>query len=210
MPKETFTNLPSQKQENIIAGAIKEFAYKGFKNGNIGEIAKNVGVAKGSMYQYFHNKKELYLYCIQKAFETSLNYTKVDNYDNVAIYDYLIDSFKISWSFIHDHYEICLFIQNAAIESSKLNDESMDLMLKASEKFMIDLIEKNKKNGFIRVDIDTKIVMLYFEAVITKFKKEMLSIASKNNKGILDTKFEEYEYFISDMIKLLKTGMGKL
>lgn len=210
MPKETFTNLPQEKQEKIIAGAIKEFAYKGFKNGNIGQIAKNAGVAKGSMYQYFQDKKELYLFCIQKAYETSLNYTKIENYDNVPIYDYLIDSFKISWLFIHDHYEICLFIQDAANEGSKLNNESMNLMFAAVEEFMIDLIEKNKKNGFIRSDIDTKTIMFYFEAVTMKFKREMLNIAKNNNKAIFDTSYQEYEIFIKDMCKLLKTGMGKL
>lgn len=213
MPKETFINLSQEKQEKIIMEAIKEFAYKGFGNGNIGQIAKNAGIAKGSMYQYFYGKRELYLFCLQKAYKISLNSTRLGNYDKIPIYDYIVDSFKTSWPFIHEHYEIYLFLQNAIVDGSTFkinNNEIMDLLIKAGEEFMIDLIEKNKKSGFIRSDIDTKTIMFYLEAVSIKLKQEMLNLAKNNNKGILDTTFEDYEYLINDMVKLLKTGMGRV
>jgi AcrR family transcriptional regulator len=62
MPKETFFNLNEEKQEKVMRSAISEFLKHGFEKGNIGDIAKNAGVAKGSIYQYFENKRELFLY----------------------------------------------------------------------------------------------------------------------------------------------------
>jgi AcrR family transcriptional regulator len=59
MPKETFIKLPEDKQERILRTSVSEFTANEFEKGNIGEIAKKAGVAKGSMYQYFENKKEL-------------------------------------------------------------------------------------------------------------------------------------------------------
>lgn len=42
-----------------MRAAIGEFLKHGFEKANVGDIAKNAGVAKGSMCQYFENKKEL-------------------------------------------------------------------------------------------------------------------------------------------------------
>jgi AcrR family transcriptional regulator len=64
MPKETFFNLNEEKQEKIMRASISEFSRYGFEKGNIGSIAGSAGVAKGSMYQYFQNKRELFLYSV--------------------------------------------------------------------------------------------------------------------------------------------------
>ena len=65
MPKKTFLNLSEEKQEKIMRAAIAEILNNGYEKANIGTIAKNAGVAKGSMYQYFENKKELFLFSVQ-------------------------------------------------------------------------------------------------------------------------------------------------
>ena len=62
MPKQTFFNLPPAKQRNIVYAALTEFTNKGYLLGSVGTIAKNATVSKGSMYQYFEDKKEFYIY----------------------------------------------------------------------------------------------------------------------------------------------------
>ena len=65
MPKKTFLRLRNEKQESIIRAAIHEFIENGFARAKIADIAQNAGVAKGSMYQYFEDKEELYVYCAE-------------------------------------------------------------------------------------------------------------------------------------------------
>lgn len=69
MPKQTFFNLPEEKRQAIINLAIDEFADNAYQNASISRIVAQAGIAKGSFYQYFADKKELYLYLIELALQ---------------------------------------------------------------------------------------------------------------------------------------------
>jgi TetR/AcrR family fatty acid metabolism transcriptional regulator len=49
----------SDKHDRIIAAAIKVFAENGFHNSKISQIAKEAGVADGTIYLYFKNKDDI-------------------------------------------------------------------------------------------------------------------------------------------------------
>ena len=67
IPTQTFFNLPEAKREALIAIAIDEFAEHDFQNASISRIVAKAGIAKGSIYQYFADKEDLYLYLIDLA-----------------------------------------------------------------------------------------------------------------------------------------------
>ncbi len=50
-----------EKRGRIIKAAEKVFAEKGFDSATMSEIAEVAGVAEGTIYTYFHNKKDLLL-----------------------------------------------------------------------------------------------------------------------------------------------------
>jgi len=62
MPKETFFNLPADKRQKILNVAIAEFAQNDYDSASISRMVANAGIAKGSFYQYFENKMDLYRY----------------------------------------------------------------------------------------------------------------------------------------------------
>lgn len=64
MPKQTFLNLPEEKHKMILACAIDEFAEYGYDGASISRMVAKAGIAKGSFYQYFENKDDLYAYVI--------------------------------------------------------------------------------------------------------------------------------------------------
>ena len=66
MPSQTFTNLPEAKKERILAAAVNEFSQRNVEQANISNIVRDAGISRGSFYQYFQNKDDLYVY----AFET--------------------------------------------------------------------------------------------------------------------------------------------
>ena len=74
MPKETFFNLPEAKQARICEAALDEFAAHPFEQASVNRIVSRSGIAKGSFYQYFENKKDLYLYLLQKSGEAKITY----------------------------------------------------------------------------------------------------------------------------------------
>ena len=63
--------MKETKKQEIMKTALKLFAKKGFYNTTIADIAKEMGMSVGNMYNYFHSKeslaKELLMY-ISKVF----------------------------------------------------------------------------------------------------------------------------------------------
>lgn len=62
-----FYSLKLEKQERIINAALKEFAKNGYDRASTNEIVKEAGISKGSLFNYFNNKKELYLFLLGYA-----------------------------------------------------------------------------------------------------------------------------------------------
>mgnify|MGYP001940112977 CR=1 FL=1 len=64
MPKDTFFNLSKEKRDRIIQGAMKVFSTQAFNDASISEIIRNADISRGSFYQYFDDKIDLYKYLI--------------------------------------------------------------------------------------------------------------------------------------------------
>ncbi|MBG0787326.1 MAG: TetR/AcrR family transcriptional regulator [Anaerolineaceae bacterium] len=76
MPKETFFNLAADKRSRIIDTAIHEFADNPYDVASISNIVREAGIAKGSFYQYFEDKQDIYRYLIELGIEEKLNLIK--------------------------------------------------------------------------------------------------------------------------------------
>ena len=48
------------KKELIIEAAIKVFARDGLEKGKIADIAKEAGIGKGTVYEYFRSKNDIF------------------------------------------------------------------------------------------------------------------------------------------------------
>jgi AcrR family transcriptional regulator len=72
MPKETFWNLPEEKRQRIIDLAVAEFAAHDYAVASLSRIVARAGIAKGSIYQYFEDKQDLFLYLLDLSIEQRL------------------------------------------------------------------------------------------------------------------------------------------
>ena len=62
MPKQTFYNLPEEKKKRIVMGAKKAFSEKHYNEVTIDTIVNYSKISKGSFYQYFYDKDDLFKY----------------------------------------------------------------------------------------------------------------------------------------------------
>ncbi|MBI1792846.1 MAG: TetR/AcrR family transcriptional regulator [Chloroflexi bacterium] len=76
MPKQTFLNLPEEKRETIINAAVEEFAQYGLENASTNRIVKNSGIAKGSFYQYFEDKQDVFMYLLSTIEREEMEFFK--------------------------------------------------------------------------------------------------------------------------------------
>jgi TetR/AcrR family transcriptional regulator len=61
-PKDTFAKLPPDKRLKIEAALVREFAANGYQKASLNTVVNALGIAKGSLYQYFANKEAIFLY----------------------------------------------------------------------------------------------------------------------------------------------------
>ncbi|OCB38318.1 TetR family transcriptional regulator [Mycobacterium malmoense] len=62
MPTVTWARVDPARRAAIIEAAEHEFGAHGFSRGSLNVIARRAGVAKGSLFQYFADKRDLYAF----------------------------------------------------------------------------------------------------------------------------------------------------
>ncbi len=68
MCSPTFLNLNEEKKDRIIHAALEEFSDHSFNDASITNIVKKAGISRGSFYQYFGNKENLYNYLVHHLY----------------------------------------------------------------------------------------------------------------------------------------------
>lgn len=68
MPKDTFFNLPELKRKKVFDAAVREFSVYMFSEASINRIVKSAQIPRGSFYQYFDGKEDLFSYVITRIF----------------------------------------------------------------------------------------------------------------------------------------------
>ncbi|MFE1440171.1 TetR/AcrR family transcriptional regulator [Streptomyces sp. NPDC058739] len=67
MPTGTWERLPAERRKAVLDAAEAEFAERGFSGGSLNTICREAGVSKGSLFQYFEDKADMYVYLAELA-----------------------------------------------------------------------------------------------------------------------------------------------
>src|SRR5438067_9504286 len=66
-PSQRSTSRSAMKRAQIIDAAMRHFAEHGFEGARVGDIAGDLNIAKGSIFQHFHSKNGLFVEVYKKA-----------------------------------------------------------------------------------------------------------------------------------------------
>jgi AcrR family transcriptional regulator len=67
MPRTTWQNLDARRRERVLDAAMAEFGRHGYSAGSLNVIARDAGVAKGSLFQYFDDKFDFFAHVAEQA-----------------------------------------------------------------------------------------------------------------------------------------------
>jgi len=210
MPKQTFLNLPEEKRNFITDTLIKYFSQKPYHEVDISDIAKECNVAKGSMYQYFENKKEMYFYSLQVSYDRFLKLLEKLDMIHINIFDYYENSLEGIWLAMKELRNEYMLLERAFFShDSPFKEEINEKFLKQSREFLIELIRYNQEKGFIREDIDPLLIGIFLEGVSFYMKKFIIEQALIKTSTTLDLDISYFKDALSQFIKLLKEGIAK-
>ena len=67
MPRPTWDNLDERRRERVLHAAMAEFGRRGYSGGSLNVIAREAGVAKGSLFQYFEDKFDFFAHVAEQT-----------------------------------------------------------------------------------------------------------------------------------------------
>lgn len=70
MPYSTFYNLPVEKRQRLMDAVWQEFTQASYMEASINKIIQNAGISRGSFYQYFAGKQDLFSYLLGTIYQT--------------------------------------------------------------------------------------------------------------------------------------------
>ncbi|HZW04437.1 MAG TPA: TetR/AcrR family transcriptional regulator, partial [Anaerolineaceae bacterium] len=156
MPLTTFFNLPETKRQKILDYAIAEFAQYDYDSASISRIVARAGIAKGSLYQYFVDKRDLYHYLLefaaQKKTELLANARPPD--PAMGVIDTIHWLFHEMASFQFRYPDLAKIGYRAVYGKSPLPHDVVDHAAQSTRQYFVELIEGGKKRGEIRPEID--------------------------------------------------------
>ncbi|MDD2604806.1 MAG: TetR/AcrR family transcriptional regulator [Desulfobacteraceae bacterium] len=176
MPKETFFKIADDKRERLLREAARLFAERGFNQTDMAQLASRAGVAKGSIYNYFENKEDLYLYVCRDGMRRSREaiYGRMDPGWNV--YRQIEHIFRQGALFVRSHPEYLILYAN--ISSAGMERFSVQ-MSREGEKYTADhlkwLIRRDMQRGLVRDDVDVNFAAFMVNSLYIIFMTSLVS-----------------------------------
>lgn len=215
MPKKTFFNLPSQKQNFIIETSLRKFASLNYTAASLSQIVKETGIAKGSMYQYFEDKKELYIYLVNYANDMKFDFISEEAEPQDEFFSFYRELIRAGSLFDLTHPLISRFQLNVMQQPSAIEGENnSELLSNRLGEFIENLIHTAKEHNHIADYIDPVMATFVVNLQTMNFFKYLnekynLSLEKnlENKEYPLPLPMETVEMEVDNLVKLVEVGL---
>lgn len=176
MPKQTFFNLPDEKREQILDVILDEFAENDYANVSISHIVARAGIAKGSFYQYFEDKRDLYTYVFELIVVAKSEMFSLDQPDpkHIGVFAYMRWILEHSVQFELQNPRLAQ-IGYRMINGGEQEGDLMALSRGRIQQFYRQLVAQGKRQGDIAADIDEELAAFIFDALISDLGRYMIT-----------------------------------
>jgi TetR/AcrR family fatty acid metabolism transcriptional regulator len=145
------------KYEAILRAAVKVFARSGFFNSKVADVAREAGVADGTVYLYFKNKDDILVSIFNHVMEEALSLGR----ERLAEVDDPVEKLK---QIVHAHLDrigrdrdLAVVFQVELRSSTKFMEQFSSTKLSEYLDMIRGVIEEGKRQGVFRAGLNTTI-----------------------------------------------------
>ena len=197
MPSKTFYNLRESKKQRIFSASVQEFATRRFSDASINQIIKGAQISRGSFYQYFQGKEDLYLYVLTEIGKEKMSIALPQQPSETEdFFDRYLNMVReiLSWTRERPLYSKIWMLM-------ELDDSAFITKLTAQFpdpwSSLRVLIQRDKELGRIRPDVDSDMVIQILNNQNLYFQKTI-------RQGNLDDLLRQVE----ELIKIIRGGIA--
>lgn len=206
-----FDRLPQEKKERILQASIDEFAEHGFHQASINRLVSRLGIAKGSIFQYFGSKERLFAFVFDYAIEmVKSKLRSVRDVTKEMSFPHRLKS--ILWAginFVEQHPNIYrLYLKMIFQDNFPLRDELLKKIHLMSADFLTSLVEHAISRGEVRKDLDVDFIVFFLNSVLDRFIQAYTVAFWDAGAGIYRADKEELGRRIDWLISIVERGLS--
>ncbi len=211
LPKSTFNNLPPEKQESILRVVLEEFSRNGYRKTSINTIVARLGIAKGSIFQYFEDKEGLFLFILNRSLEKVKQYLRAVREETTEqdLFSRLEHTLQAGVDFLKTHPQVYRLYLRVMFESQvPYRQEILASIRGYSHEFLKDLIRTARARGELRATIDTDVAAFILDAVLDRYLQALSIRHLDAGLGLLELDAAAKQVWIRRIVEVLQKGLA--
>jgi TetR/AcrR family fatty acid metabolism transcriptional regulator len=149
-----------EKYYAILEGALKVFAENGFHKSQVSRIAKEAGVADGTIYLYFKKKEDILTSLFQEKLGELVEKFNTGVNEQMTAKQALYKVCEIHFSELEGNVNLAFLTQIELRQSDLELRKEIGLALKRYIILIENILERGKQDGSFHADFDVKLVRL--------------------------------------------------
>jgi AcrR family transcriptional regulator len=209
MPKQTFFNLSEEKRKAFIEIALDEFANNDYNTASVSKIVEKAGIAKGSVYQYFDDKQDLFMYLLDVSNREMMGYIQQSSppHPNADFFETLrwqmSATVRASLKFpVHSK-----LARRAYSSPLPFRDTVFEKARKIREKHFQGMITHAQTSGHLDPKLDPAVVDFMVQGLMNDLGPFLQSKFGKRKGDWVE--LPEVSEIFDLVIELLKNGLGQ-
>jgi len=212
IPKSTFNNLNESKKAKIFEAALNEFSEKPFGESTLSNVIKEAGIPRGSFYQYFEDKADLFEEVMVVIAKRKMVYMQpvLDSNDEFGLFGILKELAKAGVEFGMNNPEAFQIAKGLSTSKTldlksfviKFRERIFERIPITEESLYYTAIQNSMKWGEIDSRYSFETILRYSNMVLESMSEQYWShMASHNDVHAGDE-------ILDEMIHFLKYGLS--
>ncbi len=208
---QTFLNLSPEKQRAITRELVREFAVNGYKKASINTIVKNLGIAKGSLYQYFRNKEAMFYFVFEQftqlVKESVRQGVAEDNAGNFFIQVKMVMAAALSFVDRYPEY-FQIYLKVLSEDDVPRREKLLAQVRLFSRDYFGPLSLEARERGELRDDVSPALLVLIIDGIIDRLLQGYVQPWLDNGLELQKMNGRERDSRLDEIISILKNGLG--
>lgn len=155
-----------QKYEQIIDAAVKVIAENGYYHSQVSKIAKEAGVADGTIYLYFENKEDILISLFEEKMGHFVEKIKEKMQDESSVEKRLLILIQMHFMQLEMDHDLAIVTQLELRQSNISIRLKVNEVLKGYLTLVDSILKEGIKTGIFEEDLDIRIArQLIFGAI---------------------------------------------
>lgn len=208
-PSPTFLKVSPQKQQAILDAAIYEFGTYGYHQASINRLVNNLGIAKGSIFQYFGSKQGLFEHVFAQTKEIVAEHLRFirEQTRDTDFFARLLTIVTSGLAFVREHPGVYrLYMHILKDEHLPGRAAYLTQVRTASRAYLTGLVNQGLANNELDPELSPEWAVLFLDTLLDRFFQVMSDTAQGQDLQNIPPG-TEHEH-IQTLIRFIRKGLG--